>query len=132
MHHWTSWNGNIRHGYTEWVAPDSEAGLAAAVAGAERVRVVGAGFSSVDIFGGPSTLVSLSESYRDVVSVDPRNRRVTVQAGMSLARLMQILAEHGWSLPALPDTDAVTVGGALATGTHGTGRDAHLTRSTPL
>jgi len=126
MRHWTSWNGNIRHGYTEWVEPDSELGLAATVAAAERVRVVGAGFSSADIVGGPSTLISLSATYADVVSVDQPHRRVTVQAGMTVARLMEILTERGWSLPALPDIDAVTVGGALSTGTHGTGRDAHL------
>jgi len=30
------------------------------------------------------------------------------------------MAEHGWGLPCLPDIDAVTIGGALATGTHGT------------
>jgi L-gulonolactone oxidase len=126
MRHWTSWNGNIRHGYTEWVEPDSEASLAKAVSAAERVRVVGSGCSSADIVGGPSTLVSLSRTYQDVVSVDQGHRLVTVQAGMTVARLVQVLAEHGWSLPALPDIDAVTVGGALATGTHGTGRDAHL------
>lgn len=126
MRHWTSWNGNIRHGYAEWVEPESEAALAAAVRSAERVRVVGAGFSSADIVGGPSTLLSLSRTYADVVRIDEQRRRVTVQAGMTVARLMQVLAEYGWSLPALPDIDGVTVGGALATGTHGTGRDAHL------
>lgn len=126
MRHWTSWNGNIRHGYSEWVEPDSQPELVAAVSGAERVRVVGAGFSSADIVGGPSTLISLSRTYRDVVSVDERHRRVTVQAGMTVARLVEVLAELGWALSALPDIDAVTVGGALATGTHGTGRDAHL------
>lgn len=126
MRWWTSWNGNLRHAYVEWVEPNSEESLAAAVSAAERVRVVGAGFSSADIVGGPSTLISLARAYRDVVSIDEQRRRVTVQAGMTLAQLVEVLDERGWTLPALPDIDAVTVGGALATGTHGTGRDARL------
>lgn len=126
MRWWTSWNGNLRHAYRTLVEPGSEEELAAAIAHADRVRVVGAGYSSADIVAGPSTLVSLATHYGDVVAVDEHRRRVTVQAGMTLARLVEVLAEFGWSLPALPDIDAVTVGGALATGTHGTGREAHL------
>src|SRR5205823_13963478 len=54
-----------------------------------------------------------------LVSVDGHS--VTVQGGMTLARLNAVLAEHGLAMPNLGDIDRQTVAGALATGTHGTG-----------
>src|SRR5205823_11343599 len=54
-----------------------------------------------------------------LVSVDGHS--VTVQGGMTLARLNAVLAAHGLAMPNLGDIDRQTVAGALATGTHGTG-----------
>ena len=36
------------------------------------------------------------------------------------------IQDRGWSIPCLPDIDTVTLGGALSTGTHGTGREGKL------
>lgn len=124
---WTSWNGNITHPVNEILKPQTEQELCRAVAQARSVRVVGAGFSSADICGGVQTLLSL-ENYTDILQWQgpdaQGNRLVTVQAGAKLKDLIVAGAERGVGFPALSDIDAVTLGGALATGTHGTGRQA--------
>lgn len=123
-HAWISWNGNIVHSYDRMIRPRSEAELVTAVRNAESVRVVGGGQSSADIAAGTDTLIDLAD-YNRIVAVDEENRRITVEAGITLKALMADLESRGWTFPCLPDIDTVTIGGALATGTHGTSGDAH-------
>jgi glycolate oxidase FAD binding subunit len=58
-----------------------------------------------------------------VVEYEPNDLTVTVEAGMTLARLQQVLGEHGQYLPAdPPPDDRVTIGGLLATARPGAWR----------
>ena len=116
---WTSWNGNKRHAFSTLTEPRSEEELIRAVSRSAGFRPFGNGQSSADICAGTSALADM-RGYRRIVSVDEEKREITVEAGMTLAELMRSIEERGWALPALPDIDSVTVGGALATGTHGT------------
>ncbi|MGM0442736.1 MAG: D-arabinono-1,4-lactone oxidase [Fibrobacterota bacterium] len=122
---WVSWNGNIRHSFREMLCPKTEEEIAGIIADASSVRVVGNRYSSADIAAGTATLISL-EKYRGVVSVDHGKGRITAQAGITLKELLTRIQEEGFALPSMPDIDVVTLGGAIATGTHGTGRDAQL------
>lgn len=127
---WHSWNGNISHPYSDYCEPRTEAEIAAIVAAAPaRVRVIGTGRSSADIVGGAETLISLT-NYNRVVAVERETLQITVESGITLKALVAQLAELGWCLPSLPDIDCITLGGALATGTHGTGHDAQLLSNT--
>src|SRR5262249_15454002 len=58
-----------------------------------------------------------------LVAVDPVAKLVRARGGTPLAALNVELANHGLALPNLGDIDVQTITGALATGTHGTGRE---------
>jgi L-gulono-1,4-lactone dehydrogenase len=98
--------------------------VAAAVARAadagRTLRVAGAGHSFSDAVLTEGTLLSL-ERMDAVLDVDRASGLVRVQAGITLARLNAELLGHRLALPNLGDIDRQHLGGALATGTHGTG-----------
>lgn len=56
-----------------------------------------------------------------IVSLDRERLAVTAQAGVTIARLMAYLGSAGLTLPVVPGTRYVTVGGALASDVHGKG-----------
>jgi predicted dehydrogenase len=55
-----------------------------------------------------------------IQNVDATRKTVVVDAGVRLGDLTRVLASHGLSLPSLPYITNATVGGAVASGTHGT------------
>ena len=127
---WVSWNRNISHSYSQLVRPKGEEELCEAVRRASgdgrngRVRAYGNRQSSADIAAGTETLIDTT-ACRGVIGVDEEAMQITVRCGTTLRQLMREIESRGWSLPCLPDIDTVTIGGALATGTHGTAGDAH-------
>lgn len=126
---WVSWNENVKHDYIYHFQIKQEADLIRAIESAPfRVRVYGSKQSSADIAAGTETLIDMT-AYDQILNIDEDNKRITVQSGIKLSKLINTIQEKGWSIPCLPDIDTVTLGGALATGTHGTGRDGHLLSS---
>lgn len=61
------------------------------------------------------------------VSVDPKRGIVRAHAGTSLASLMDAALPHGLTLPIMPGTCRITVGGAIAADIHG--KDHHVAGS---
>ncbi|PKH04385.1 dehydrogenase [Psychromonas sp. MB-3u-54] len=122
---WESWNKNIVHNIEHIYYPTTEVELAEKVQHSKSIRVVGNGQSSSDIAAGTTAIISL-EKYCAVTNVDRDQYKITIEAGSSLKGLLEAIQHEGWTLPALPDIDTITVGGALATATHGTGHDARI------
>jgi L-gulono-1,4-lactone dehydrogenase len=85
-----------------------------------RVRVAGSGHSFTALVSTDGTLISLAHLNR-VLDVDRASGLVRVQAGITLGALNAELDRHGLALENLGDIDVQTLGGATATGTHGTG-----------
>ncbi len=54
-----------------------------------------------------------------IVSIDRERGLVVAQAGVTIARLQAALAERGLTLPVVPGTAHVTLGGAIASDIHG-------------
>ncbi|HET8642066.1 MAG TPA: D-arabinono-1,4-lactone oxidase [Pseudonocardiaceae bacterium] len=104
--------------------PRSEEELLAAVRDAaragHRLRVAGSGHSFTPLACTDGVLVDLA-GYDRLLAADRDSGLVTVQAGMTLARLNKLLAAHGLAMPNLGDIAYQSVAGAIATGTHGTG-----------
>jgi L-gulono-1,4-lactone dehydrogenase len=121
---WRNWGGNQTARPYRLARPDSVAELQATVAAARgdglRVKPLGAGHSFTSIAVTDGTQVDLTGLDR-LVHADRDAGLVTVEAGLPIHRLNQILHSHGLAMPNLGDIDRQTISGAIATGTHGTG-----------
>jgi FAD/FMN-containing dehydrogenase len=121
---WQNWTGDETCA-PEFTMPRSVDDVVAAVrrsAGAGRnVRLVGAGHSFGDVVCTDGTLMTL-DGLRGLLDVDTAAGQVRVAAGTRLNELNRLLDEHGLALANLGDIDAQSVAGAIANGTHGTGR----------
>jgi FAD-linked oxidoreductase len=122
MTEWRNWSGSVVSHPATIARPQDEAQLAAIVREATRLRVAGAGHSFTPLCETDETLVSLADMEGDLVICADR-RSIEAPAGWSLKRLTEALWEQGLSLPNQGDVNSQSFAGALATGTHGTGRD---------
>ncbi len=122
MSEWRNWSGSVVAHPAAIARPRDEAELAAIVRGAAQVRVTGAGHSFMPLCETSGTLVSLDDMAGELI-VAPDRQSVDSPAGWSLKRLTEELWARGLSLPNQGDVNPQSLGGALATGTHGTGRE---------
>jgi alditol oxidase len=99
--------------------PTTVAQLREIVARAPRVRVLGSRHSFSDI-ADSAELVTLEGLPADVV-VDHAARTVTCNAGLKYGELATTLAAEGVALHNLASLPHISVGGAVATATHGSG-----------
>ena len=116
---WTSWNENLTYKYKSLYKITTEKELQEVVAKTDKIRFFGTKQSSADIAAGIDRLIDITP-YHKIVSCDETKRSITVQSGMILGDLLEIIEAKGWCIPCLPDINTITIGGALATGTHGT------------
>ncbi|MFP5347758.1 MAG: FAD-binding protein [Actinomycetes bacterium] len=64
------------------------------------------------------TVLDLSPCRR-VVDFDPLTGQVVAEAGLTLGELARLVGPYGWSVPVLPGTPHVSLGGAVAADVHG-------------
>ncbi|MDQ1741847.1 MAG: alditol oxidase [Pseudonocardiales bacterium] len=115
-----NWADNVEFSAARYGRPASLAELRGLVADSRRVRVLGAGHSFSQIGNTTGTLISLA-GLPAVVEVDSAGRQVEVSAGLRYGQLAARLHRHGLALHNLPSLPHVTVAGACATATHGSG-----------
>jgi FAD-linked oxidoreductase len=117
---WRNWSG-IRHSYPQArVAPASEDQLSHVLKTSPApIRPVGAGHSFMALVPTDGTLLSL-DAMSGVTHVD--SEIATVWAGTRLGALGPALAAQGRAMANLPDINKQSLGGALGTATHGTGK----------
>ncbi|MFB7055377.1 FAD-binding protein [Streptomyces vinaceus] len=116
-----NWAGNVSFCATSVHRPTSMEELGAVVAGHDRVKVVGRGYSFSTVADTAGALVRL-DGMPKVVEVDAGRRQVRVAAGTTFTELGPYLHRQGFALPNLGSLPHVSVAGACATGTHGSGR----------
>ena len=116
----TNWAGNIAFAAPEFYRPASLAELRAVVARAPRVRVLGTGHSFNDMADSPGAQVSLA-GLPPEVEVDSAAALVRVAAGVTYADLASRLDRQRFALRNLASLPHISVAGACATATHGSG-----------
>lgn len=84
------------------------------------IRVVGAGHSWNPGIESQDALIDLKHICH--VHVNGDSTRVTAGAGVRIGALLKHLSQRGLTLPSLGLIDRQTIAGAVATGTHGSGR----------
>jgi xylitol oxidase len=90
------------------------------VAGASRIRAIGARHSFNGVADSPGELIDLGGIDPDFV-IDGERRTVTVGAGTTYSVLAAHLQREGLALHNMASLPHVTVAGAIATGIHGSG-----------
>jgi xylitol oxidase len=115
-----NWAGNITFGTARVSRPESVDELRRIVAGSERVRALGAGHSFSEILRTAGSFVRL-DGLPPAVDIDAEAGTATVTAGMRYADVAAELHRAGYALANLASLPDITVAGACATGTHGSG-----------
>ncbi len=122
---WSNWSGSLRFQASQIARPESEEDLVALVRRARergrRLRPVGSSHSSTPIFKTDDILVSMDKMSGVIQTNTDRNEAV-VAPGTVLKEMNDVLHEAGLSPVNLGDVALQTIGGAIGTGTHGTGR----------
>ncbi len=119
---WRNWAGNQGCRPAARHAPPDESALAELFRkGAGVIRPVGTGHSFSALVPSDGTLVACDQM-SGVLRTDPERLEAEAWAGTRLHQLGPALRAHGQAMPNLPDIDYQTLGGAVATSTHGTGR----------
>lgn len=119
---WQNWSGIHTCQPSAIDTPADEGELASLLRGAgPGVRCVGAGHSFTGLVPTDGTLISL-DRMSGVISADAARNTATLHAGTRLALLSRQLDAQGVAMRNLPDIDAQSFAGAIATATHGTGR----------
>lgn len=125
MPEWVNWSGSLRFRPASVEKPRDEDALADLIrrAASERrtVRVVGVGHSSSPLVETTDVLVSL-EQFQGLQAYDLQTHRAALGAGMTLKDAGEEMLRVGLAVHNLGDVNVQTVAGAIATGTHGSGR----------
>ena len=116
----TNWAGNIAFGAPEFYRPASLGELRAVVARAGQVRVLGTGHAFNDMADSPDAQVSLA-GLPPEVEVDSAAALVRVAAGLTYGDLASRLDRQRFAVRNLASLPHISVAGACATGTHGSG-----------
>ncbi len=119
-----NWSRTITFSTDEVHRPKTVDELQQLVANRPRVRALGSGHSFNRIADTDGELISVGDLDLPTV-IEPDARTVEVAGGMRYAELAVDLDEAGWALPNLGSLPHISVAGACATGTHGSGSANH-------
>jgi xylitol oxidase len=116
----TNWARNVTFGAQAYERPASLDEVRGLVGRSDRIRVLGSGHSFnriADTTGAQLSLAGLPAE----IDIDTASSRVRISAGLTYAQVAPRLQEAGFALPNLASLPHISVAGACATGTHGSG-----------
>ncbi len=116
----TNWAGNLTYGASALIEPTSVVELQDVVGSASRIRALGSRHSFNRIADTDGVQVSVAR-LPDTFDLDESARTITVAAGLRYGELVERLDRAGWALHNLASLPHISIAGAIATGTHGSG-----------
>jgi FAD/FMN-containing dehydrogenase len=125
MKEWINWSGSLKFTPTDFLKPENEDELREIIkksyASGRKVRLAAAGHSSSPLVETPQTLVHL-QHFKEIVRYDKAQQTATLKTGMTVHESAAELQKIDLALFNTGDVDVQTLAGAIATGTHGSGR----------
>ena len=121
----SNWAGNVTFSASQVHQPESIEALRRLVAGSRRLRALGRGHSFSMIVDGPGDLVLLDRLPR-TLRVDAAHSTVTVAAALTYTDVAEGLHRAGFALANTASIPDISIAGACATGTHGSGDDQRV------
>ncbi len=115
-----NWAGNYTYSAARLHRPATIEDVQEVVAGCSKVRALGSRHSFNGIADSTEDLISL-EHFDHVVALDRKRHTVTVEAGIKYGQLGQYLDQEGYALHNMASLPHISVAGACATATHGSG-----------
>ena len=119
----SNWADNYIYRAARIHQPETVEQIQELVARGGKVKALGTRHSFNDIADSPGHLISLGH-FDKIVALDREHRTVTVEAGVRYGQLARWLHEEGFALHNLASLPHISVAGACATATHGSG-DKH-------
>ncbi len=115
-----NWAGNYFYQARDIFQPESIEQLQDVVRGSRKIKALGTRHTFNDIADSPENLVSL-KYFDKILNLDREHQTVTVEAGVRYGELCRWLDREGFALHNLASLPHISVAGACATGTHGSG-----------
>jgi xylitol oxidase len=116
----TNWAGNLTYATQQLFQPATIPEMQELIQKSKKLRALGTKHSFNSIADSDSALVSTS-AFNRVLELDRKNNTVTVEAGIKYGKLCGYLHENGYALHNLASLPHISVAGACATATHGSG-----------
>lgn len=118
---WSNWSGGVTAAPAQIWRPRGEDELAALIRGFDGpIRPAGSGHSFTPLCASPGAVVSL-ENMSGLIGASPDRMEAELWAGTPVYAVGPLLHPFGMALSNQGDIDRQTLGGAICTGTHGTG-----------
>jgi xylitol oxidase len=114
-----NWAGNITYSTDHVLTPASASEVPEIVRSCAKLRALGSRHSFNTI--ADSTKNQISLQHLDSIDIDDKAHTVTVGAGIKYGQLAPVIDAHGYALHNLASLPHISVAGAIATATHGSG-----------
>lgn len=116
----TNWAGNYTYRAAHLHRPKTIMQIQELVTRSSKLKALGTRHSFNDIADSSQDLISL-EHFNQILELDHEHHTVTIEAGVRYGELGRWLHEKGFALHNLASLPHISVAGACATGTHGSG-----------
>lgn len=115
-----NWAGNIMFSTSNVHYPESPDQVVEVVKKCKKLRAIGSRHSFNRIADSDENQISLSKLNK-IISLDKKLSVVTVEGGITYSELAPYLYENGFALENLASLPHISIAGAIATATHGSG-----------